>query len=834
MSYVLIIVESPAKCTKIEKFLGPGYQVLGSYGHITHLSNLKQIEFENNYKPNFEIIESKQAQINKIKRTITSAKETILATDDDREGEAIAWHICQVFNLPVETTKRIIFHEITERAIKSAMQSPTIVNMDLVYAQQGRQILDLIVGFKITPLLWKHIVANTKNSLSAGRCQTPALRLVYENYKEIQESPGKMGFNTVGYFTPQNISFPLNHNHESHEEIKEFLESSKTHEHIFIREKEKETQKNPPQPFTTSGLQQAANNVMHSSPKDTMALAQKLYEGGYITYMRTDSKVYSEEFIEKSTEFIINKYDEKYINPEIQKITQSGAIEMEDNKEATPESKEKGKAKAKEKEKKEKGKKDKNKEKEKDKDKESALPAAQEAHEAIRPTNIDIDKIPDDEDIFTAKHRKLYKLIWTNTLESMMAPATYRQFVSKISAPENKFYRYSAEDNIFPGWKAVQGVEEEKYYNFLKMLKEGKMDPKKITSKQTLKDLKSHYTEARLVQLLEQRGIGRPSTFSTLIEKIQERDYVKKQNITGKKLEIIDYSLEDNKINLEKGEKEFGNEKNKLIITQIGVFVIEFLIKYFNSLFDYDYTKNMENSLDLIAKGEKKYYDLCDDCNNDIETLCSKNSLTLNENANSNLEKVTIKIDNKHTYLIGKNGPTIKFTKEDGTVGFYGVKKDIDIDRLKAGEYKLEEIIETSEDNNQLLGEHKGNSVYLKYGKFGYYLECGEVRKSLTTIKINVPIKNIGIDDAINILNSAEQAGNSLVRRIDDTLSIRKGKYGDYIFYKTETMKKPQFLKLNGFNDDYKNCSLQNLLSWIEEKYGAGKSPQVARRLRTR
>ena len=229
MSYTLVIVESPAKCGKIEKYLGSGYKVLGSYGHITHLSSLKQIDFENNYKPKFEIADAKKSHISKLKQAISNAKEVILATDDDREGEAIAWHITQVFKLNPDKTKRIIFHEITERAIKKAMDNPVIINMDLVFAQQGRQILDLIVGFKITPTLWKHIVSNTKNSLSAGRCQTPALRLVYENYKEIQESPGKLSFNTTGIFTGRNLVFTLNHNHISHEEIKSFLELSKTH-----------------------------------------------------------------------------------------------------------------------------------------------------------------------------------------------------------------------------------------------------------------------------------------------------------------------------------------------------------------------------------------------------------------------------------------------------------------------------------------------------------------------------------------------------------------------------------------------------------------------------
>lgn len=814
MPYTLVIVESPAKCQKIEKFLGSGYKVMGSFGHITHLSSLKQIDFENNYKPTFEIIESKQSQISKLKKAIQNSSEIILATDDDREGEAIAWHIAQTFSLNISTTKRIIFHEITERAIKNAIANPTTINMDMVYAQQGRQILDLIVGFKITPLLWKHIVSNTKNSLSAGRCQSPALRLVYDNYKEIQQSPGKLSFNSIGYFTSKNIPFALNFNHLSHETIKDFLEKSKSFDHIFSREKEKEVSKNPPQPFTTSGLQQSANNNLHISPKETMALAQKLYEGGYITYMRTDSKVYSEDFVNETREYIISNYNEKYINPNLKILIQNKDNEKTDNNNEE-----------KEKEKEKKTSKTKNKEKS---GKKNDVPAAQEAHEAIRPTHIDTINIPEDEDVFTAKHRKLYKLIWSNTLESLMAPAIYKQLVLKISAPDNFYYKYTCEENIFPGWKAVNGIEEEKYYTFLKTLKEGSIKYKKICSKQTLKDLKSHYTEARLVQLLEQKGIGRPSTFSSLIDKIQERKYVNRENITGKKLEIIDYNMEyvDGKgneiIKEEKGEKEFGNEKNKLVITQTGIFVIEFLIKYFDNLFNYDYTKNMEDELDAIAKGNKKYYELCNECNRFIEDLITNNSLLGKESENNkyiNIEKVNIKIDEKHTYLIGRNGPTIKYKKEDGTMGFYSVKPDIDIEKLKAGDYKLDEIIVLAEENNKILGEYKGNNLYLKYSKFGYYLECGEKRKSLNYTKINVPIKNIGYDDAVNILENSEANNNSLVRKIDDNLSIRKGKYGDYIFYKTEKMRKPLFFKLNGFNDDYKNCSLTNIRSWIKEKY---------------
>ena len=812
MSYILVIVESPAKCEKIEKFLGSGYKVIGSYGHITHLSNLDQIDVKNNYKPSFAIIDTKKAQIEKMRKAIKGAKEVILATDDDREGEAIAWHIAQVFALPLETTKRIVFHEITERAIKHALANPRTLNLELVYAQQGRQILDLIVGFTITPLLWKYIVSNSKNALSAGRCQTPALRLVYDNYKEIQESPGKLSFNSCGYFTSKNIQFTLNKNFDSHNTIKDFLEQSKTHKYSLTKAKERELIKNPPCPFTTSGLQQAANNSMHISPKDTMMLAQKLYEGGYITYMRTDSKVYSEDFIEEGKNYISEKYRREYIHPEINRLIQNKDKIVSNVQESEKDEKDETKT-TKSKTAKTKAIKSK-----KEKKETAAENNAQEAHEAIRPTHIDLEAIPDSEETFSAKHRKLYKLIWTNSLESMMAPAKYLQLVVNINAPYDALYKYCAEQNIFLGWKAVNGIEEEKYYDYFQNMKEEVINYKKITCKQTLKELKSHYSEAHLVQLLEQKGIGRPSTFSSLLEKIQERNYVTKQNVDGKKLEIIDYTLIDNAIIQEQGTKEFGSEKNKLVITQTGIFVIEFLIKYFSKLFDYDYTKSMEDELDNIAQGTKKYYELCDECYVFINDLIKTNNLAAN--STNGPEKIQLAIDAKHTYLIGKHGPTIKYTKEDGSLGFYGVKKDIELTKLKAGHYKLDELIETKEENSKLLGNYQNAPVYLKKGKYGYFLECGELRKSLNTVKINVPIKEIKIEDATTILNDRASEGNSLVRRISNDLAIRKGKYGDYIFYKTETMKKPQFLKLNDFNDDYTNCSLEFLNSWIKEKYG--------------
>jgi len=296
----LVIVESPAKCNKIESYLGPGYKCIATFGHFRTLDGLKSINVDN-FKLKFTPMEEKSKQIYRIKSEIEICMgNVIIATDDDREGEAIGWHVCDMFKLPIETTPRIIFHEITKTAIERAVSTPGTLNMNLVYAQFARQILDLLVGYHISPQLWTHIASSVKNSLSAGRCQTPALRLVYDNQKDIDASPGKMVYNTVGYFTKLNLPFNLNRQYDTPKDVEEFLEESVNHEHVFTLSPPKKTSKAPPTPFTTSALQQKASSDYNYSPSETMSICQKLYEGSFITYMRTDSKTYSPEFIEQS------------------------------------------------------------------------------------------------------------------------------------------------------------------------------------------------------------------------------------------------------------------------------------------------------------------------------------------------------------------------------------------------------------------------------------------------------------------------------------------------------------------------------------------------------
>ena len=752
----LVIVESPAKCKKIEGFLGPGYRCIASFGHITTLQSLKDVDVRNHFKPTFKMIESKSSHIQKLRAMIIKSDEVILATDDDREGEAIAWHICQLFKLPVATTKRIIFHEITKTAIQRAVLAPTTINMDTVRAQQARQIIDIIVGFKLSPLLWSEISRNSKNGLSAGRCQTPALRIIYENQKEIDKSPGKMVYNTTGYFTQHNLAFSLNHNFIGTDDMEQFLEDSVEHQYIYTCGKVRSTTKNPPKPFTTSRIQQTANTELRCSPKETMALCQKLYENGFITYMRTDSETYSKEFLGLAKKYVGKKWGEDYVRPDLEKMG----------------------------------------EKPKKKKKEEKDNNAQEAHEAIRPTDINRTELISD---FSAKERKMYALIWRNTMESCMAAAKYNAITAVISAPQKKEYKYSTEQAVFPGWKVVAGYEKENaIYAYLKSLKS--VDTyKKIVAKVTVKELKTHYTEAKLVQILEEKGIGRPSTFASLVEKIQERGYVKRDNVEGKKLKCIDYELEGEEMSEIENTREFGNEKNKLVIQSVGIMVIEFLLSNFEQFFDYDYTKSMENNLDKIAKNELIWHHLCRECLDDIDkTPCIQ-------------EKKQYRIDDNHVYMVGKYGPVIKYTSDDGeTTKFKNVKKDLDVTKIEKGEYSLEELLE--EQHSKSLGKYKGDDVFVKKGKYGYYAQCGKKTQSLA--RYDKDILEITLEDVVELFGDAPK---DVVRPINNDVSIRKSKYGLYIYYKTPSHKKPEFISLKKFTEKVEECDSSVILEYVSQ-----------------
>jgi len=798
MPLSLVIVESPAKCKKIEDYLGPGYKVIASFGHLRNISNLKDVDISNNFVTKYSIIQEdlKLKQIEKIRQEITKADDVIIATDDDREGEAIGWHICELFDLSITNTKRIIFHEITESAIQSAISHPKRINMNLVNAQQSRQILDLLVGFTISPILWNCVSKTHDTSLSAGRCQTPALRLIYENYLDIKQSPGKIVYNTSAYFTSLNLLFDLNKQFNQESQVEDFLEGCRTWNFIYSITAPKKTIKKSPEPLTTSTLQQLASNELHISPKETMKYAQQLYENGYITYMRTDSKKYSQEFIENVIKFITSNHGEQYVSQTINKL----AIE---NSELNETNQKQGNKKSVAEKK--------------------GIPPPQEAHEAIRPVNINVlcktlEKLPN-------KVIKLYELIWTKTIESCMPSAQYNSISAKISAPCDSEFIFKTEQPIFLGWKIIEKTANARnnenntnHYQYIQSLKQNvSIQPKKIDSKFNLVELKSHYTEARLVQLLEEKGIGRPSTFASLVDKIQERKYVEKQNINGKEIEGIDFSLQDNNISKLVSKREFGNEKNKLVIQPLGIIVIEFLIEKFDMFFNYEYTKQMEDKLDKISNGQSVWNKLCEDCYNELTSVTDKLC---------DLKKFNVEIDDKHTLIIGKHGPVIKCVdvKNPTNVSFIPVKKDFDIEKIKNNtQIKLEDIIDNTVVDKEAIGKYKGKDLFIKNGKYGIYAQWGKETKSLKEKFGSLKIENIQYIDVIKyldndtVLDPTKPIG--FVRELNNHLSIRTGKYGDYIFYKKPRVKTPTFLKLNGFGSDYKKCDKTLILNWIKQTY---------------
>lgn len=895
----LVIVESPAKCGKIEGYLGREHYIcMASYGHIREIEDgLKSINVDKEFETKFAIMKSKWSQVTKLRAAIADASEVILATDDDREGEAIAWHLCQVFNLSVDTTKRIIFHEITEPALKAAIAAPRTINMPVVLAQQSRQILDMIVGYKVSPVLWTYIA---RTNLSAGRCQTPALRLVYENYKEIEASPSVMVYSVAGVFTKLNLTFNLSKELDSIEDVERLMrETAAAPDSTFTASiaAPKKSTRAPPRPYSTSTLQQSANTEMHMSPKDTMSAAQKLYEQGYITYMRTDSKVYSRDFVLKTREYIIKRWgnadsadsgdtDESVLLGNLSAVSTTGAGAGG-----------------------------------------GGAAAAATAHEAIRPTDITRTLIP--QSCHPREHR-LYAMIHRNTLESLMAAATVQTITMSIHSPypRDTEYRHTAEQVITPGWKLVAGYNTEaKEYTYIASLLTTKTATalaqqtfpfKKITTKCSMRNTKSHYTEAGLVQMLEKMGIGRPSTFSSLIEKIQERGYAKVQDVRGKSLECTEFILqEDKKIEKKTDVREIGGENRKLVIQPLGIIVTEFLMEHFAPLFDYEFTKNMETQLDEIATDGMVWHELCYKCWFDVTTQ-------LQELKERGIVKEEIRIDDQHSYIMGKFGPVIKCTVSPGihkslergggggeggggdgdndhddgvsecsdadsvdvtddtkqTVIFKPVRKDLDYAKILRGEYSLEYMLGNenaagestvavaasgsvtgsvtgSVNGGRLVGQYQGNNIIIKTGKYGPYVNWGAQNLSLRALlgvsstksgkfakreptqkksEFDLTLKDIiefiqgqqttntNVEDpaggASGGVSAPASGGVSAViaRVIDDHSSIRNGRFGPYIFYKTPKMSKPDFIPLKGFaqkNGDYTKCDIALLKEWI-------------------
>jgi DNA topoisomerase-1 len=844
----LLIVESPSKCATIMKYLGDGYRCVATCGHMRYLDGLNAIDMSKNYKLKFTVMDSKRAQIARIESEIKMASRIVLATDDDREGESIAWHICDMFHLPIETTERIVFHEITKSALENAMVTPRNVNMNIVTSAHARQILDLLIGYKISPLLWKHV---SLTGLSAGRCQTPALRLVYDNQREIDNrivineknennktKENGFEYSVCGYFTKLNIPFSLEKRFKSFfskEEdeqddidVETFLQNSISYHHVFmcVENDTRVCSLSPPLPFSTSRLQQTASNELSVSPSETMQICQALYERGCITYIRTTGNSYSAEFICQANNYIREKWGENHVRCD----GRAGSCG-------------------------------------------SGGDAGVQAHEAIRPT--DITRVSLSNDFHTSEQR-MYKLIWKNALENCMSDYTFSPMTARINVNVNTdvsinpkyVYTFSCQKPVFLGWKAVQGfTPEQQRHNtmmdYLHNIRENTIIPyNKIETKIIItSSLGMHYTEARLIQELEEREIGRPSTYATIIEKIMEREYVKKQNVVGKRIEYDEYTLVDKVISKTKSWREIGNENNKLIITQVGKSVLEFLTCNFPILFSYDYTRRMEMRLDEMAAAaaaasgadpKRVLKIVCDECVGEIEECINKIKKIKKDEAQ-------YRIDDHHIFMIGKHGPVVMYSEkpfptneevslfdkylndslnsgEDENIIFKKVKPGIIFDDLKAGKYaNLSDILVEDSSLERVVGTYGGSSVILKNGRFGMYVVWGKNGENRKSFKCGKIISDISLEEVVRHIenNSNESVGidgiattvtvggggedsTNIVRIINDDISIRKGKYGDYIFYKTCKMKKPKFISMKTFQLDYYRCQLNDIISWVK------------------
>ncbi len=780
----LVIVESPAKCKKIEEYLGAGYKCIASYGHFREIKTLSDIDFDNyNIKFTPSILKIKRDAVREMitLSRVAGKQNVVIATDDDREGEAIGWHICDVLGLDVSTTRRIIFHEITPSAVKNAIIAPTVLNMKIVYAQKCRQIIDMVVGFRISPVLWKRFTygkaTGKGGSLSAGRCQIPCLKIIYDNELTIREylkgdKDGTSTFRVFGRFGSKKITFVLQHEFTNREGVISLFErmtengfSCGSNPHIFDRDKPRETSVAPPKPLTTSRLHQACSNELSMSPKDTMSTAQRLYEHGLITYMRTDASHYSNDFIDTVKTHINKKFNsDRYISSVIFLLSSTTSNNTEETS---------------------------------------------SAHESIRPTNIKVETIEDMASSgFTPREIKVYRLIWRITMESCMSNAVYSKMKCTVCSPlsERWVFIHDAVTPLFMGWKAVKygvditnkGLNDDQTeetdgdregfvtgdYEYLSLLTAGQAIPfEDIRAEEKVMKPPLHYTEAKLVQILEAKGIGRPSTFSSLVDKIQDRGYVTKTNVSGETYVCEDLYMSTTG-NIESSQRDIvvGGEKNKLVIQPVGEAVLMYLEDHFSDLFNYDYTKQMEDDLENISNGCMNWNEPCDCIVKDIDRL-------LLNMKSSDKEKYNVAIDDKTNLVMGRYGPVIKNAEVVD-----GVNK---VTFTNATDTKEDDIREGE------TSEWGDNIPVVKKGKFGLYVEWGTSKISLKGFG-NRPPENISLDEIRDVLESHKAGkGPGIVRQLDNDTSVRRGKAESlYIFYQTKKMKKPKFFRMpKGIND---------------------------------
>lgn len=689
----LVIVESPAKAKTIKKYLGDDFEVTSSQGHIRDLPTKEiGIDIDNNFTPKYIINPDKKRIVNDLKRMSSSAKVVYLASDDDREGEAISWHLKTALELTDDKIKRIVFHEITEKAIKNAVANPRKIDMDLVNSQQARRLLDRLVGYKLSPVLWKKI----KSGLSAGRVQSVAVKMIVEREREIRDFKSEKSFKVVASFkTADDKTFcaELKKNTKNEEETKAlFLELSNKNFEISKVEKKKVV-KSPVAPFTTSTLQQEASTKLGFSVTQTMLLAQHLYEAGKISYMRTDSVILSEDAIKQAQKVIKQTYGEEYCQ----------------QRQFTTKSKN-----------------------------------AQEAHEAIRPTHFEDIEVSADE-----KEQKLYTLIRTRALASQMADAIINKTTLTITPDSTTIFIAKGEVIEFDGFlKLYQTKKEEDEDDNIKLpkVKEGDiLTLIKLIGKEKHSQGPSRFSEASLVKELEEKGIGRPSTYAPTIATIQNRGYIIKDSREGEKVEFKVITLEKNKITEEIEKKTEGSEKNKLYPTDIALITNDFLVTNFADITNYDFTAKVEKELDDIAEGKNNWIKM-------LQNFYDKFINEVNKCSNSERVEFTSRLlgvdpkTGKNIYVrIAKFGPVIQIgdKNENEKPHFINLLKGQNVESIT-----LNDVLKLMSFPKK-IGEYKNKEVIVNIGPYGAYIKCGDIN---ATIFDQSRIFDISLDEAKTLI----------------------------------------------------------------------------------
>ena len=742
----LVIVESPAKAKTIEKFLGKDYEVLSSYGHIRDLRKKDfSIDVNNHFEPQYEIPADKKKLVAHLKEEAAKAETVWLASDEDREGEAIAWHLYEVLELKPEHTRRIVFHEITKNAILRAIENPRQIDLNLVDAQQARRILDRIVGFELSPVLWRKV----KPALSAGRVQSVAVRLIAEREREIQAFHSEAAYRVTAVFPVPDangklveMKAELEHRFKTKEEARRFLESCKDATFTIRDIATRPLKKSPAPPFTTSTLQQEAARKLGFSVAQTMMVAQSLYESGHITYMRTDSVNLSELAINAARETITAKMGERYLH----------------SRHFTTKTK-----------------------------------GAQEAHEAIRPTYMENVKIE-----ATAQERRLYDLIWKRTLASQMAEAELEKTTVTIGL-SNTGEEFTAVGEVvkFEGFLRVyreshdDEAESDDVAGLLPPLTQGQtLDYSNVTATERFTLQPPRYTEASLVRKLEELGIGRPSTYAPTISTIQQREYVVKGEKPGKERKYDVLTLEKGKDITEDTRTELtGAEKSKLLPTDIGMVVNDFLTEYFPDILDYNFTATVEKQFDEIAEGETKWTTVLDRFYRKFHPSVEKTLATKNEHKAGERLLGTDPTSGKPVSVkIGRFGPVVQIgSADDGEKPrFSRLEKGMSIETITLDEaLKLFRLPRT-------LGEYDGAEIKVSSGRYGPYAQWKTMFASLPQ---GTDPLTVTLDEAVALIKEKQEAeAKRHIKKFDEEpeLEIMNGRYGPYIAYKGSNYKIPE------------------------------------------